>query len=113
MPLNHNTLSIRCLAFNSDMAAFGDNKLRAVVDIAAAGDVVLVVGPENIRMRIHSLTLKATSNAFSVILGVNWKGGRDLLEDGSVELLLPKENAKAMEYICAIIHHQNICCLLR
>lgn len=95
------------------MAAFGDNKLRAVVDIAAAGDVVLVVGSENIRVRIHSLTLKATSNAFSVILGLNWKGGRDLLEDGSVELLLPKENAKAMEYICAIIHHQNICCLLR
>lgn len=91
------------------MAGLGDDdKLSKVVDIAAAGDVILVVGSENVRLRVHSLTLKATSKPFSALLGPNWKEGRDLLdEDGFVELLLPEDNAMAMEYICAIIHHKN------
>lgn len=94
-------------AYDLDMAEKGDSSLTAVEDIAVVGDVILVVGPEKIRLRVHSLTLKATSQAFSAMLGSNWKEGRDLIEKGLVNLLLPEDNAMAMKYVCAIIHHQN------
>ncbi|KAL3479211.1 hypothetical protein BJX99DRAFT_255740 [Aspergillus californicus] len=84
-----------------------DDKIGPAVDIAADGDLILVVGPENIRLRVYSLTLKSTSKPFSAMLGPDWKEGR-ALEDGCAELLLPEDDAVAMEYICAIIHHQNM-----
>ena len=94
-------------AYDLDMAELGDSSFTDVEDIAAVGDVILVVGPEQIRLRVHSLTLKATSQAFSAMLGSNWKEGRDLIGKGLVNLLLPEDNAMAMKYVCAIIHHQN------
>jgi hypothetical protein len=89
------------------MAEVGEHRPNTLVDIAADGDVILVVGPEKIGLRVHSLNLKATSKPFSAMLGPIWKEGRDLLQDESVEIPLPEDNAKALEYICAIIHHQN------
>jgi hypothetical protein len=90
------------------MAELRDNKPSAVVNIAAAGDIILVVGSEKVGLRVQSLILKAVSKPFSSMMSANWKEGRDLFgEDGLVELLLPEDNAMAMKYICAIIHHQN------
>lgn len=89
------------------MAEIRDSELGATIDIATDGDIVLVVGPENVRLRVRSLNMKATSEPFSAMLGSSWKEGRDLLEDGSVEVPLPDDNAMAMVYICAIIHHRN------
>ncbi|EFR00967.1 hypothetical protein MGYG_03969 [Nannizzia gypsea CBS 118893] len=85
----------------------GNSELGAIVDIAGDGDVILVVGPENVRLRVRSLTMKATSQVFSTMLSPSWKEGRDLLENGSTEVPLPKDNAMAMKYICAIIHYRN------
>lgn len=102
-----NSARIRRVAFAFNMTEVREHKPTTLVDIAADGDVILVVGPEKIRLRVHSLNLKATSKPFSAMLGPIWKEGRDLLQDGSVELPLPEDNAKAMEYICATLHHQN------
>jgi hypothetical protein len=85
-----------------------DNKRDTTVQIAADGDVILVVGPEMVKLRVHSLFLKAASKPFSAMFGPDWKEGDNMLErDGPVELPLPEDNAAAMELICAIIHHRN------
>ncbi|KAJ5952340.1 uncharacterized protein N7479_010753 [Penicillium vulpinum] len=89
------------------MAKSSDNKLRAVVDIVTDGDVILVVGPQKARLRVHSLTLKEASEPLSAMLGLNRKEGDVLREKWPLELLLPEDNAMVMEYICAIIHHPN------
>jgi hypothetical protein len=85
-----------------------ENKLSTTAQIAADGDVILVVGPEKVRLRVHSLFLKEASKPFSAMLGPDWKEGQDMLgRDGPVELALPEDNATALRLICAIIHHRN------
>jgi hypothetical protein len=85
-----------------------DNKPSAVVKIAVDGDVILVVRPEKVKLRVHSLFLKAASKPFFAMFGPDWKEGHNMLDqDGPVELQLPEDNADALKLICAIIHHQN------
>jgi hypothetical protein len=90
------------------MEELRDNKLSAIVEIAADGDVILVVGPEKVKLRVHSLFLKAASKPFSAMFGPDWKEGHNMLgRDGPVEVPLPDDNAAALKLICAIIHHRN------
>jgi hypothetical protein len=49
------------------MEELRDNKLSAIVEIAADGDVILVVGPEKVKLCVHSLFLKAASKPFSAM----------------------------------------------
>ncbi|CAG7958013.1 unnamed protein product [Penicillium salamii] len=78
-----------------------------IVNIDAAGDIILVVGPEKLRLRVRSLFLKAASKLSGTILGPDWKEGHDILGTGlPVEIVLPEENATALRCICAILHHQ-------
>ncbi|KAL2068131.1 hypothetical protein VTL71DRAFT_16229 [Oculimacula yallundae] len=85
-----------------------DNKPCTIVNIAADGDVILVVGPEQVKLRVLSLFLKAASKPFSAMFGPEWKEGYNMLNrDGPVELLLPEDNADALKIICTVIHHQN------
>ncbi|KAI9659672.1 MAG: hypothetical protein M1829_006580, partial [Trizodia sp. TS-e1964] len=85
-----------------------DNKPSTVVKIAADGDLILVVGKDKVKLRVHSLFLKAASEPFSAMFGPEWKEGHNMLDrDGPVEVLLPEDNAAALKLICAIIHHQN------
>lgn len=80
----------------------------STVKIAADGDVILVVGPKAMKLRVHSLFLKAASKPFSAMFGPDWKEGDEMTgRDGPVELPLPEDNAAAMKLICAIIHHRN------
>jgi BTB/POZ domain len=87
------------------MEELRDNKLSAIVEIAADGDVILVVGPEKVKLRVHSLFLKVASKPFSVMFGPDWKEGHNMLRP--VEVPLPDDNAAALKLICAIIHHRN------
>jgi len=90
------------------MEELRDIKLSTVTKIAADGDVILVVGPERVRLRVYSLFLKAASKPFSIMLGPDWKESHNMFDrDGLVELPLPEDNAAALKLICAIIHHQN------
>ncbi|CZT07043.1 uncharacterized protein RAG0_12649 [Rhynchosporium agropyri] len=85
-----------------------DNEPSTVVNIAADGDVILVVGPEKVKLRVLSLFLKAASEPFHAMFGPDWKEGHDMLDrDTPVELLLPEDNALALKVICAVLHHRN------
>ena len=74
----------------------------------ADGDVILVVGPEKVKLCDHSVFLKATSRPFSAMLGPNRKEGRDMLgQDVLVELPLPEGNAAVLKLVRSIIQHRN------
>ncbi|KAJ5365939.1 hypothetical protein N7517_008825 [Penicillium concentricum] len=89
------------------MAETRNKILCPVVDIAPAGDIILVVGPEQLKLRVQSLFFKAASKLLCAIQGPNWKEGHDMTGAGlPVEILLPEEDATAMRCICAILHHQ-------
>lgn len=84
------------------------NNAPSIINVAADGDVILVVGPEKVKLRVHSLFLKTASKPFSVLFGPDWQEGHNMLDRGGpVELLLPEDNARALKLICVIIHHQN------
>jgi hypothetical protein len=92
----------------SNMEEQRDNKPSTIVEIAADGDVILVVGPEKMKLRVHSLFLKAASKPFSAMFGPDWKEGHTMLgRDGPVEVPLPDDNAAVLKVICAVIHHEN------
>jgi hypothetical protein len=85
-----------------------DAQTNTVVEIAPDGDLFLIVGPEETKLRVRSMLLMAASKPFSVMFGPNWKEGHDMLDrDGPSELLLSEDNAAALKIICSIIHHQN------
>jgi hypothetical protein len=50
-----------------------DKSSNSVTDIAADGDVILVVGPERRKLRVHSLILKNVSTAFNAMFGPHFK----------------------------------------
>ncbi|KAL1852454.1 hypothetical protein VTK73DRAFT_9215 [Phialemonium thermophilum] len=86
----------------------GDTQTDTVVEIAPDGDLILVVGPEEAKLRVHSVFLTAVSEPFSAMLGPDWKEGRALLDsDGPAEISLPEDNAVALKIICSVIHHQT------
>jgi hypothetical protein len=76
--------------------------------IASDGDVMLIVGPEMVKLRVHSLFLKAASKPFAAMFRPNWKEGESLLNEAEpAELSLPEDDPAEMRYICAVIHHKN------
>ncbi|WZH50277.1 uncharacterized protein QYS62_011521 [Fusarium acuminatum] len=81
---------------------------NTVVKIAPDGDLILMVGPEETKLRVRSILLMAASKPFSVMLGPDWKEGHDKRDhDGPFELSLPDDNGAALKTICSIIHYQN------
>ena len=84
------------------------NKQSTVVETVADGDVILVAGPEKMKLRVCSLFLKAVSKPFSAMLGPDWKEGYNVFDrDEPVEISLPEDNAATLKCVCAIIHHRN------
>jgi hypothetical protein len=85
-----------------------DAEANTVFEIAADGDLILIAGPQETRLRIHSMSLMAASKVFSVMFGPDWKEGHDMRDhDKPFELLLPDDNAAALKIICSVIHYQN------
>ncbi|EFW98634.1 btb/poz-like protein [Grosmannia clavigera kw1407] len=78
-----------------------------VVDIFADGDVILVVGPQAVQLRVHSLFLQSVSKVFQVMFGQRWSEGRDLSKDHPKSVVLEEDNAEAMQTICCVIHHRS------
>lgn len=78
-----------------------------VVTISPRGDVVLVVGPGALRLRVHSLLLGSASKVFGAMLGPNWSKGQVLSEASPQEVILGEDDAEAMRTICYVIHHRN------
>ncbi|KUJ19030.1 uncharacterized protein LY89DRAFT_612447 [Mollisia scopiformis] len=85
-----------------------DNKERNVTDIAPDGDVILIIGLDKVKLRVHSLFLKTASKPFSAMFGPAWKEGHELLDRNEpVELPLPEDDSGALKLICTVLHHQN------
>lgn len=86
----------------------GDAQTNTVVEIAPNGDLILIVGPEKARLHVQSTSLIAVSKPFFAMLGPEWKEGRDTLDaDGPAEIILPEDDAVALQVICSIVHHHN------
>jgi hypothetical protein len=65
-----------------------------MVEITVDGDVILVVGPEKVKLRVHSLFLMEAAKPFSAMFGLDWKEGHNMLgRYGLVEVLLLEDNA--------------------
>ncbi|KAJ5544098.1 hypothetical protein N7494_005377 [Penicillium frequentans] len=78
-----------------------------VVNIAETGDIILVVGPEQLKLRVESLILKAASKSLCTMFRLNWQEDRESLVLGPpVDILLPEENPTALTCICAILHYR-------
>ncbi|PVH91823.1 hypothetical protein DM02DRAFT_702762 [Periconia macrospinosa] len=78
-----------------------------VVDISPYGDVILIVGAENVRLRVHSQCLQSASKTFSAMFGPRWSEGQRLSKESPTEVTLPEDDADAMRTICYIVHHRN------
>jgi hypothetical protein len=84
-----------------------NDKLDPVPDISPDGDVVLVVGPRNVRLRIQSQCLRCASRVFGAMFGPTWSEGQGLSKESPREVRLVEDDADALRIICCVIHHRN------
>ncbi|KAF5500552.1 hypothetical protein CGCS363_v006528 [Colletotrichum siamense] len=88
-----------------------NNDDNSVANIAADGDVIMVVGPEKKEFRLHSFFLKTTSKVFRAMLGPNFAEGQHLNANQAksnrapVKIDLPEDDVKSMCFIVRAIHH--------
>lgn len=82
----------------------------ANVNIAENGNVVLIVGPEERRLRVSASSLANVSKVFRTMFGPRFSEGQDLndISKGPKEILMPEDNPDAIEIICSIIHFRSI-----
>ncbi|KAI9732940.1 MAG: hypothetical protein M1818_007373 [Claussenomyces sp. TS43310] len=78
-----------------------------VPDISSDGDIVLVVGPGNVRLKIHSQCLRCASKVFDAMFGPHWSEGQGLSTESPREISLVDTDANALRTICLVIHHRN------
>ena len=78
-------------------------------NIAETGDLILVTGPQEERLRVHSLILSMVSKPMRVLLGPDFKEGQTLATSGPepAEIMLPEDDAMAMSVMCRVLHHQE------
>jgi hypothetical protein len=84
-----------------------NGKSDPVADISPDGDVVLVVGPWNVRLRIHSQCLRCASKVFGAVFGPHWSEGQGLSKESPREVPLVEDDADALRTICCVIHYRN------
>lgn len=84
-----------------------DDKPDLLVDISPNGDVVLIVGPQSVRMRVHSRCLSSASKVFGAMFSSRWREGQDLSEEFPKEVQLDEDDAGALHTICCVVHHRN------
>lgn len=84
-----------------------NGKLDPVPDISPDGDVVLVVGSRNVRLRIQSQCLRCASKVFGAMFGPHWSEGQGLSKESPREVPLVEDDADALRTICCVLHHRN------
>lgn len=67
----------------------------------------LLVGLDSKRLRVSSQILRNASTYLSNLFGPNFSEGQNLSSSNSKEILVPDDDARAMEMICNIIHLRN------
>jgi hypothetical protein len=78
-----------------------------MTEIVANGDIILVVGPDEKKIQVHSFCLKNASKYFKAMFGPHFSEGQDLAGSSPKEIRMPDDSANALEIICNIIHHRN------
>ncbi|KAF4806145.1 hypothetical protein CGCSCA5_v014680 [Colletotrichum siamense] len=79
------------------------NDDNTVANIAADGDVIMVVGPEKKEFRLHSFFLKTTFKVFKAMLGPNFAEGQQLNANEAkgnrapVKIDLPEDDVNSMD----------------
>lgn len=73
-------------------------------EIAADGDVVLIVGPNKRKLRVHSLFLKTASKVLEMKLRPDSSEVQDISNHDTQAILLPEDDEGAMKTLCAVIH---------
>jgi len=79
-------------------------------EVAPDGDVVLIIGPHQVRLCVHSTVLQTASKVFKAMLGPHFSEGQKPSQVDSKrprEIPLPEDDADIIIIICAVIHHQN------
>jgi hypothetical protein len=91
-------------------ATWDERSLTSIVNIADDGDVILIVGSEEKRLRVSSLSLTNASKVFRSMFGPHFREDRYLgdLSSGTKEVRMPEDNAGAMEIICNVIHFRSV-----
>ncbi len=84
-----------------------NDKIDPVPDISPDGDIVLVVGPRSVRLRIQSQCLRCASKVFGAMFGSTWSEGQGLSKESSWEVRIVEDDADALRIICCVIHHRN------
>jgi hypothetical protein len=75
--------------------------------IAAHGDVYLLVGPGPKRLRVSSHILRNASVYFANLFGPQFAEGQNLSSSDPKEVVMPDDDAHALETICNIVHLRN------
>jgi hypothetical protein len=85
-----------------------NNESKGTEEIAPDGDVILVVGPTQRRLRVYSLILKNASKVFAAMFQGSFAEGeslrRSLGGDVPCEILLPEDDPDGMCLLCRVVH---------
>lgn len=84
-----------------------DGSASGTVAIAAGGNVVFTVGPDGRRLRVFSLLVKTVLPVLNAMLGANFKEGHQLMQQDESDILLPEDDAEALEIIFTTVHGRN------
>jgi hypothetical protein len=84
-----------------------NDSITTKIEVATHGDVILVVGPHNKKIRVCSSVLNNASKVFSVMFGPDFAEGQNLDSHDPKEVPMPDDNAHALEIICNVIHLRN------
>jgi hypothetical protein len=69
--------------------------------------VYLLVGPDSKRLRVSSQFLRNASTYFSNLFRPKFAEGQNVSSSDPKEVLMPDDDARAVEMICNIIHLRN------
>jgi hypothetical protein len=81
-----------------------------VVNVAHDGDVIMIVSPDERRLRVSSAALANASEVFSRILSLHYSEGQNLgdISSGPKEVHMLEDDADAMEIICSMTCFRSI-----
>jgi hypothetical protein len=82
--------------------------VNPLIRFADDGDLILVVGPEEVKFCVHSRFLTTVSEPFRAMLIPGSKEGNDFASrHGPTEIPLPDDDAASFKTIYAVLHHQR------
>ncbi|KAK5938091.1 hypothetical protein PMZ80_009680 [Knufia obscura] len=76
-------------------------------NIAKDGDLILVVGPKRVEIRVDSHILRAASKTFRAMFGPHFAEGQNLGGNNVKYVDLPEDSASGMTQVCRLLH---FCC---